>query len=433
MNWRAQLPILTISLWLTACGSDNKKDNNEQGNETLDPALVYTLFESDEGRKENPTIDEMEFAQWSTDNNRFALKLFRRHFNVDDDNSAFSPFSISSALAMTYVGAAGNTKAEVAQALEFNLPEETLHAGFNRSLTELEQRNRAASATHPALELLINNALWPSLDGEPAKHYLDSIASHYGAGIYALNYSQEPDRSREAINTQIEQWTNGYIVDLLSADAISPATRMVITSSIYLFAPWLNSFSESSTQPRPFNNLDGATVETPIMRSTSQISYGQTDDAEFGSLPFRDGDLQMLFIIPNEDFVSYVEDFDVTRLTAGIEQMQINTGVIEIPKFKVESDVKLSSHLQALGMQEAFTTQADFSQMGMGSLYIDEVKHKAVIEVNEAGTTAAAATAVLILPPSIPPTVLTINSPFIYVIYDRPTNTILFMGHIANF
>lgn len=429
--------IILACVIFSGCGGKENGDNNSsQGDKgpDSDPQLTYQLYQSSIERDTSPAIDDSGFAKLSSDNNHFALKLFKEQFDANKDKSIFSPYSISTALAMTYVGAAGETKNEMSNALEFKLPEDQLHAGFNKSLQRIEQRNLPESQEYSAQDVLVTNAIWPYVESNPAQPFLDTLAREYGAGVYGLDYENEPEACRIAINEQVEQWTNGYITDLLPDGSIKTDTRMVITSSIYFFAPWATSFGENRARPRAFQNLDGTSVDVPSMVVDARVYKTETTDAVFGSLPFRDWTMEMLFIIPSGDFVNYIESLTEEKLREGTTQMEYDGGIVQIPKFKLESELKLKNTLKTFGMESAFSaSNADFSPMDIGNVFIQDVIHKAVIDVNEAGTTAAAATAVIIGQPSIPPTAFIVDRPFIYMIYDRENNTILFMGHIANF
>lgn len=437
MNRQQRAAITLASIILSGCGGQEKDDSSGQNDNgpDFDPQLTYQLFQSSVERDPSPAIDDSNFEKLTNDNNRFAIKLFKERFDSDKNNSIFSPYSISSALAMTYVGAAGETKAEMADALEFKLPESQLHAGFNRSLQTLEQRNFPETAWSAPQEVLVTNAIWPYVENSPAEPFLDTLAREYGASVYGLDYVSEPEACRITINEQVAQWTNGYITDLLPAGSIDANTRMVITSSIYFFSPWTESFGENTARPKAFHNLNGATVDVPSMTVRSFADKAETADAIFGALTFHEVTMAMLFIMPTVDFVNFVEGFTEEKLREGIAQMKFESGFVQIPKFKLESELRLKDSLKALGMETAFGRNADFNPMDIGNVYIEEVVHKAVIDVNEAGTTAAAATAVRVPQPSasVPPTVLVVDRPFIYMIYDRETNTVLFMGHIANF
>jgi serpin B len=426
MRFAALILSPLAAVWLASCGG--KTTTGPEDN--IDPALVYTPYVSSVQRDASPAVSDGDLARLVEGNNRFALKVFHKLLEENSDASVFSPFSVSSALAMTYAGAGGETKAEMADALEFTLGEEVLHPGFNKLATELAKRNLPGDASTNAQELLINNAIWPYIATPPAEPFLDTLSRHYGSGIYGLDYVNEPDLSRRAINEQVEEWTRGYIADLLPAAAITRDTRLVLTSAIYLHAPWDSTFSPSSTKPKPFHNLDGSVVEVPTMSGRVRYSSAELEGATLAALPFRDGQLYMAFLMP-DDFSSYVANLDAETLLDGLAQMKFDSGVFRLPKFQLELEASMRGPLMEMGMVQAFA-EADFSGMGLEGVQISDVKHKAFIDVNEAGTTAAAATAVIIGPPSIPPPGPQIDKPFVFLIYDNATKTILFLGHVAN-
>lgn len=418
-------PLATV--WLAACGGNTATDKPD---DHIDPALVYTPYVSSVQRDASPAVSDEDFAQLVEGNSRFALKMFHKLLEENPDASVFSPFSVSSALAMTYAGAAGETKAEMADALEFTLGDELLHPGFNKLTTELAKSNLPGDARTNAQELLINNAIWPYIAKPPAEPYLDTLARHYGSGIYGLDYVNESELSRRAINEQVEEWTRGYIADLLPSGSITPATRLVLTSAIYLHAPWDQTFSPIATTNKPFYNLDGSVAEVPTMSGRVGYTSAELEGATLAALPFRDGQLYMAFLMP-DDFSSYVANLDAETLLDGLAQMKFDQGVFRLPKFQLELEASMRGPLMEMGMVQAFA-EADFSGMGLEGVQISDVKHKAFIDVNEAGTTAAAATAVIIGQPSIPPPGPQIDKPFVFLIYDKATKTILFLGHVAN-
>lgn len=429
MRFAALILSPLAAVWLASCGGDTTTDNPE---DNIDPALVYTSYVSSVERDPSPAVSDEDFARLVEGNNRFALKVFHKLLEENSDASVFSPFSVSSALAMAYAGADGETKTEMADALEFTLGDEVLHPGFNKLTTELAQRNLPGDAWTNPQELLINNAIWPYIATPPAEPFLDTLARHYGSGIYGLDYVNEPDLSRRAINDQVEEWTRGYIADLLPDGSITRETRLVLTSAIYLHAPWEFTFHSSSTTPKPFHNLDGSVVEVPTMSHAFHYGYTELEGAELAALAFREGQLYMAFLMP-DDFPSYVANLDPATLRDGLAQMKYIRGAFSLPKFQLELEVSMRKLLMEVGMVQAFD-QADFSGMGLDNVQISDVKHKASIDVNEAGTTAAAATAVVIGQPSAggPSMQMQLDKPFVFFIYDDTTKSILFLGHVAN-
>lgn len=421
------LPLAAISL--ASCGGITSTAKPE---DTTGPAHVFTPYASSVQR-ETSNVSDGDIAQLVQGNNRFAFNLFHKLLAENPDTSVFSPFSVSSALAMTYAGAGGETKAQMAAALEFSLGDEVLHSGFNRLSTELAKRNLPATVRANAQELLINNAIWPYVAKPPAASFLDTLARHYGSGIYGLDYFRAPEQSRLTINEKVNEWTRGYITDLLPNGSVTRDTRLVLTSAIYLHAPWDYTFSPVLTKPKPFNNLNGTVVDVPTMSHVFPLAYAELDGAQLAAVPFREGQLVMAFLMP-DDFSSYMANLSAATLNDGLAQLQPHyKGAMALPKFKLAQEVPMRDILMEMGMVQAFK-QADFSGMGLDDVQISDVNHKAFIEVNEAGTTAAAATAVIVGQPSAagPSVNIQLNKPFVFFIYDKATKTILFLGHVAN-
>lgn len=412
---------------LLGCGSEG--GDNPGG----EPVPAYTEYSSTVERDSEPAITATDFTQFTQHNTAFALDAYRKVYEEAPAKAVVSPLSISSALAMIYAGAGGATKAEMADALYFKLPDSELHAGFNRMLSLLDSRNLPATGEQRGLTLNIKNALWPALDGTPSEDFLDTLARNYGAGLYALDYYSDPDGARQVINDHVEDWTGGLIQDLLAPGTIEPDTLLVLTNTIYLYAPWLSPFSEAATAPAPFENADGTTASVPTMHNDSSVLHGDLQDAEILALPFREGALEMVFIEPKADLGGYLSSLDAATLSAELAELERTRALISVPKFSLQFNLVANSLLKALGMQQAFEDSADFSGIGMGGLKITHVAHKAQIEVTEAGTEAAAATAVVGGPTSVPNLEVKIDRPFLFLIFDRPSGTVLFMGHVASF
>lgn len=414
---------LVFALLTSGCGSDQEGDTSAQ---------VYTEFAADVSQETDPDINDSDFSQLILDNNRFTLAAYQQVLDSSASGQVISPFSIRSALAMMYAGAEGDTKAEMAEALELTLPEPALHVGFNQFFSTLDSRNLPANDSREALELNIHNAIWPKLDSTPNQDYLEVLAKNYGKGVYALDYEADPDAARQVINDQVEDWTEGKIVDLLPDGAIKDNTLMVLTSTIYLYAPWKTPFVEDFTSPKTFTNLDGTTSEVDTMSGDLTLSHGTIGDAKMVSMPFRGDELEMVFVVPSGDFDTFVQELDATRLNRAAEGLMQERVSLELPKFELAYTMPAVDTLKSMGMQRAFTEGAQFEPIGLGPMMITEVAHKAFIEVNEDGTEAAAATAVVGGPTSLPGTEIHIDKPFVFMIRDRVTGALLFIGHVAH-
>lgn len=419
------MPATALCALLSACGADNKN--------TGDPELVYTPYQSALARDLTPDISSTQFEQLVVDNNQFALDLFHQLRADTQDDIVASPLSISTTLAMTYAGAGGDTKQQMAQALRFDPDDALLHAGFNRLTSAMADRNLPATDSLDALDIQIVNAIWPLLGSTPAEDFLDTLAVNYGEGVYALDYKNEPEPSRTAINDSVADWTHGLITDLLPAGSITDLTEVVLTNTIYLKAPWETPFSEQVTQSRDFENLDGSVSSVDTMAGRATVYYAAHDNAEALILPFRGGELEMALIIPNAGgYNDYLEQaVNVESLTAQLDAATQTSASVQLPKFEQEFEASLVEPMENLGMVDAFTGAANFDAMGLSEgLRLTAIQHKAVIEVHEGGVVAAAATAAVGGPTSIPMPVI-VDRPFLYFIRDRTTGAILFLGTVT--
>lgn len=423
MNRAFALNLALLPLMLVGCGSDGKDK---------DPSVVYTEFAAEISRETDPNVSDADFDQLVTDNNQFALATYQQILDDSVDGQVISPLSLRSALAMMYAGSEGNTKTEMADALQFSLADEALHSGFNKLFSALESRNIPADENWEALELNINNSLWPKLNAEPNADFLNVLAKNYGKGVYALDYESDPEEARQAINNQVEEWTEGKIEDLLPDGSVQSDTLMVLTSTIYLYAPWNTPFVPEATDAKTFTNLDGTTSEVDTMRGDISLYHGRLDDAQIVSLPFRGEELEMVFLVPADDFTGYVSDLNAVNLDDALDDLTRERAYLNLPKFKLEYTMPAVETLQGMGMQQAFTQTAQFEPVGLGPMMITEVAHKAFIEVNEDGTEAAAATAVVGGPTSVPSLEINVDKPFVFMIRDSVTGALLFIGHVAS-
>lgn len=417
--------VTALCMLLSACGADDKQSNN--------PELVYTLYQSPLARDLTPDINNTQFKQLVLDNNQFALDVFHQLRSGSQEDVVASPFSISTALAMTYAGASGDTKQQMAQALRFHQEDALLHAGFNELTSVIADRNLPAVGPLDALDIKIVNAIWPVLGSIPADDFLDTLAVNYGEGVYALDYKNEPEQSRVIINDTVEGWTRGLITDLLPQGAITDLTEVVLTNTLYLKAPWDTPFSEQLTQPREFNNLDGSVNSVDTMTGEATVYYAAHDNAETLILPFRGDELEMAFIVPSvgefQDYLALVVDAE--SLAEQLDAAKQMTASVQLPKFKSEFEASLIEPLRSLGMVDAFTDAANFDAMGLSEdLRLTAIVHKAVIEVHEHGVIAAAATAAVGGVTSVPTPVI-VDRPFIYLVRDRATGATLFIGTVT--
>jgi serpin B len=396
------------------------------------------LAQSSKPRDTQPQVSSSDSAALVDGNKAFALDLYHR-LNGTTDNLFFSPYSISIALAMTYAGAAGVTESQMAQAMHFTLPQAQLHPAFDLLALELAQR-ATAEGVDPSqvFTLHVVNATWGQTGYTFLPSYLDILAQDYGAGIRLLDFAANPENARNTINQWVSQETQNKINDILPAGSIDTLTRLVLSNAIYFKADWSNEFDKSLTKEDVFHLATGDTTTVSMMNRTGFYNYVSGNGYQVLEIPYAGEQLSMLIILPDEGkFAEVASSLDSTTVAAFVSSLQSNNADVTLPKFTFEYDLGLKSWLQQMGMVDAFDpTKADFSGMdGKKDLYISDVLHKAFVAVDEAGTEAAAATTVIVGVTSMPAEPLITfkaDRPFIFLIRDITTGTILFLGNMMN-
>lgn len=392
------------------------------------------VVKSDKARL--PAGDAAAVPDLVAGNTRFALALYGVLFDKGA-NLFYSPYSISQALAMTYAGARGTTEQEMAKALGFTLPQERLHAAFNALDQALASRGaKVAKGEGERFSLHITNAIWGQQGYAFRPAFLDTLAQNYGAGLRLLDFKGAPDASRQTINRWVEEQTAEKIKDLLPEGSIDPLTRLVLTNAIYFNAGWMHPFEASATQDGTFHLLDGRTVTVPMMHESESLGYADGAGWQAVELPYVGGELSMVILLPDEgQFEAFARGLDAAKLNEALSAIRPAQVALSMPRFKFEAGAKLKDALTKLGMVQAFTDQADFTGMTeRRELYVDDVYHKAFVAVDEKGTEAAAATAVVMRLTAAPaePKEVRIDRPFLFLIRDVETGAILFLGHVVS-
>ena len=381
-------------------------------------------------RDTEPNANEEDLRELASGNSSFAFDLYSALVE-EDGNIFFSPYSISAALAMTYAGAEGLTEEEMANVLKFSLPENRLHPSFNL----LDQRLASFAEEDSTFTLHTVNTLWGQTGYAFLPEFLEVLAANYGAGISLLDFSSDPSLCRDTINEWIAQQTSGKIEDLIPPGIISTTTKLVLTNAIYFNAQWLFQFDEMGTSDQPFHLIDGGRLAVPMMSQTEHFQTTSGNGYSAVELPYTSRNMSMLVILPVADGFFEIEerlgnDF-ITEITDNLRDENL---YLSMPKFETVSAFQLENVLAEMGMPSAFGMSADFSGMdGTLSLYIASVIHKAFVSVDENGTEAAAATAVVMNKLNGDSSVeFIVNRPFIYLIRDRETGTVLFIGRVMN-
>jgi serpin B len=394
------------------------------------------VLQSEKQRVTSPEVSESTLTTLVTGNSIFAFDLYQL-LREENDNLFYSPYSISLALAMTYAGARGDTAQQMADTLHFELSQDNLHPAFNSLDIELDKRGEGAKGKDgEGFRLNIVNAIWGQKDYQFLTKFLDLLAENYGAGLRILDFADAPEESRITINDWVSDQTEGRIEDLIPQGIIGTLTRLVLTNAIYFNAAWQYPFSEDMTEDGPFYLLDGGEVTVPMMKQTELFGYTEGDGYQAVELPYDGRELSMVILLPRAgQFEIFEASMDAQLVDAIVKDLESRRVALTMPQFEFESDFSLKEALTAMGMPDAFSGVADFSGMtGNRDLFIRDVIHKAFVAVDEAGTEAAAATAVIMELTAVPgaPVEVTIDRPFIFLLRDIETGTILFVGRIVN-
>lgn len=369
--------------------------------------------------------------------NAFGLALYQR-LAADDPsaNIVVSPASVALALSMARVGARGQTAAEMDAVLRDLATDE--HAAWVAALGSLLN---ARTGTFPDrsgdpqdVTLRIVNAPFAQRGFALETPYIEALGERFGAGLRLVDYINAAEAARAAINGWVKEQTEQRIPELLAKDTVNDLTRLVLVNAIYLKAAWQVPFVEGGTGPAPFTRLDGTTVDVPMMQMSSELPYASGDGWRAVELPYVGGKLSMLIIVP-DDLAAFEASLDRSVLAGVTDGLAARTVQLGLPKFGTETHLDLKDHLASLGMPTAFTKSADFSGITTEDrLLITAVVHQANIDVDESGTEAAAATAVVVGVVSAPSDIvtLTVDRPFLFALRDVETGAVLFLGRVAD-
>ncbi|MBL7064894.1 MAG: serpin family protein [Anaerolineae bacterium] len=427
-NILRSVTIMIALLGLVGCGGSGGVPSGGQ------PAGQSVRSERE--RVMSPDVVAPDLADVVDGNSVFAFDLYQV-LREGNDNLFYSPHSISLALAMTYAGARGETERQMADALHFTLPQDRLHPAFNGLDLELAGRGEGAEGKdEEGFRLHIVNAIWGQEGYEFLPEFLDVLAENYGAGLRLLDFAGAAEESRITINDWVSEQTEGRIEDLIPQGVIDALTRLVLTNAIYFNAAWSEPFEPDLTGDGAFYLLDGGEVNVPMMRQTTSFGYAEGEGCQAVELPYDGGELAMVILLPEAgEFETFEGSLDGRRVDGILKSLTYRQVALTMPKFEFESDCSLVEALAAMGMPVAFSGGADFSGMtGTRDLFIGEVIHKAFVSVDEAGTEAAAATAVVMELSAMPgePVEVTVDHSFMFIIRDIETGAILFVGRVVN-
>jgi serpin B len=378
-------------------------------------------------------VDEAAL-QLSKGNAEFSVALYHR-LREQSGNLVFSPYSVSAALAMTYDGARGTTAEQMASVLRFPPDRTSLHAAFSAQLRGLRQ-------VSDGYELSIANALWGQHDFPFAPEFRKCVETFYEACLRSVDFQTEAGReqARRTINEWTANATHGKILEILGKGDLGELTRLVLTNAIYLKGLWETPFAERNSQLDEFHCEDGRKIEVPLM-SHVKLEFPYWDCSEFKAmeLPYQGGRAGFVMILPDYDLsLNHVERALTARsIEATISKLRRREiQHVLVPRLKLKRRANLNQCLAAMGMSDAFDSlKADFSGMSdQAPLNISQVIHEATLDVDENGVVATGATAVLKLAMTYgpPPITFIANRPFLFLIRDRITGSILFMGRVTD-
>ena len=360
-------------------------------------------------------------------NNKFAFDLYSELDKSENGNIFYSPYSISAALAMTYEGAKGQTAAEMKSV--FHFPESSiLRPNFAAIYNKINKKDKP-------YKLSTGNALWAQQDYKFLDEYLSTVEKYYGGKAANVDFVKETEKSRQTINTFIEEQTNSKIKDLIPQGVLDASTVLVLTNAIYFKGTWTWEFDKSDTSEQDFKVTPNNFVKTPMMymkNEKAKFNYADVGDLQILELPYKGEEISMLILLPTENLDAIESSLTAEKLTEWKSQIKEDKlDAIYLPKFEFDTKYFMKETLSKMGMPSAFGN-ADFSGMdGTKSLFIDAVIHQAFIKVDEEGTEAAAATAVIMTKSAVMQRkIFKADHPFIFIIQEKETGNILFMGRV---
>jgi serpin B len=440
VHLRGLAVLLVALLVMSACADQQPSPSPSTSPPAVSPAEPggAELARADVARATSTDVTAAQLAMLVAGDTDFAMDLFR--VAAGDGNALLSPYSVAAALTMTYAGARGDTAQEMRSVLHLALPDDRIHAARN----ELDLRITAEPAVPEGADgepfaIRVANSLWGQAGYPFLEEFLAVLAENYDAGMNLVDYVAAAEQARQTINAWVEEQTEGRIVDLIPEGVITDLTRLVLVNAIWFKASWATPFDPGLTRDGAFRLLDGGDVTVPLMHGNLRLPYLDGDGFQAVRLPYA-GDASMLIILPDPGrFEQMVDRLSASDLDAIRRAESEHLVELSMPTFEYRSQLQLKPALQELGMVAAFTDPAlpdgaDFTGIiEARQLLIHDVVHQAFIAVDEEGTEAAAATAVVIGDQSAPmPVTVSIGRPFLFLIEHRATGELLFIGQVTD-
>jgi serpin B len=421
------------SLVLGVSGCDNAIKNNRTGavtgmvtpnqptiNHQAPPTEVKALISTSEG-----------IAEVVTANNQFAIDMYQQingQPDQADKNVFFSPYSLSTAMAMVYAAAEGETKAQIQKTFHYPAP-----AILNPNSAALyNQFNKP----NPDYKLATVNDLWMQQGLTPTKSYIDTVQRYYSGQVIALDFEGSPDSARQTINKKIVEKTKQMIPELLPKGSIKSDTAVVLTNAVYFKGDWTLPFTAERTSAQPFYNAIGRASTVQMMQQQSYFSYYEDKHIQVVQLPYKGDDLSMLVVLPKfnhklamQQLTKSLSATKIKQWRSGLVRQEVD---LQLPKFKLDARYQMKTLLADMGMPKAFNNGAEFNLYADGTpIRLDEVYHQAVVTVDEKGTEAAAAAGAVGMYVGMSyPVEFKADHPFMFMIKDNKTDAILFLGQV---
>ncbi len=420
----------TLLLTSTSCSSTGTVEKTQKTSSPQELSASPPQMTSD--KTDIPIPDENKNISGTVDSlNQFALSLYSQLGNPQD-NSFFSPYSIFNALVITYAGAKNQTAQQMQQVLHLPKDDQHLHATFSQLTQQLSQNS----------DLKIANRLWMQKGQSYSQEFIDLLGEYYQQnnllGIKSVDFSKDLEGIRQQINQWVADSTAHKIQELFAENTLTQQTKLVLANAVYFHEKWAVPFDKTLTQSMPFTLLDNKEIQTEMMQQKGKFQHWEDSEAQLLELPYRNGQLALVIILPEKgkerDFIK-----NEGKLKYHLENLKNLTEkklTIYLPKWTLETSPDLKTALINLGMQHAFEPEkADFSgiDQGQNKLVLSDTIHKTFLEINEEGTQAAAATGVTLIPKGLisPPVEFKADHPFIFLIRDKTSNAILFLGWLT--
>lgn len=439
-NFIAVCGLVSVLILAFGCDTDKGVDMIESD----EPRV--SKVESQVARDTAPQVDDERFTALIADQRNFTFSLLQRLSEREDGNLFVSPYSISAALAMVYAGAQGETRRQMAETLGFPLEQDTLHPAFNRLDRELNEHAPAKpDQDGDPFRLDVVNQTWGHETFEFQQDYLDLLAKHYGAGMRVVDFRNAFEAARLEINDWVAEKTEERIVDLLPPQSLNADTRFVLVNAIYFLGSWKNAFDKEQTSDQPFTRLDGSRVDVPMMHQTARFAHHADERTVAVSMPYIGDHIELVAMMPANanSYKQWATELNREYFDGLLDKMNPRDVALHFPRFESGSDLRLSELLKSMGMADAFDEcKANFRGITGAepcipdrAIYVDQIFHKSFVDIDESGTEAAAATAVVMMRVTSmrpePPTVR-FDRPFYYFIHHRPTGLILFVGRMLD-